>query len=130
MPKVIEINQRAQCQPLSERAIWERQDVVDNAVHNLIEELIGTKCDWEMEITGDVREAIVEVLEHHGIIKADEFYPSATDNNDDDDDVGGLANFAETVAEFRASPLKIILEFAALVLTLLAIIYGLPLIFG
>jgi hypothetical protein len=57
----------------------DRQDLVDNAVQNILEELggcEGSKMGWDMEHIGEVRDAIQNVIVHClGIMPEKEFYP-------------------------------------------------------
>ena len=56
----------------------ERQDCVDNAIADLITELIPDDCpfDWDIELIGNVRDAIKEVIvDKMGAMTEQEFYP-------------------------------------------------------
>lgn len=56
----------------------ERQDIVDNAIANLISELIPIDCpfDWDIELISIIRDAVQEVLvdKMHAMTEQ-EFYP-------------------------------------------------------
>lgn len=55
----------------------ERQDFVDNAIFNLINELIPSdkEMEWNIEFIGVVRDAIQTRLVEKGICSEQEFYP-------------------------------------------------------
>ena len=55
----------------------ERQDFVDNAIFNLINELIPSdkEMEWNIEFIGVVRDAIQTRLVEKGICSKQEFYP-------------------------------------------------------
>ena len=55
----------------------ERQDFVDNAIFNLINELIPSdkEMEWDIEFIGVVRDAIQTRLVEKGICSEQEFYP-------------------------------------------------------
>lgn len=55
----------------------ERQDFVDNAIFNLINELIPSdkEMEWNIEFIGVVRDAIQTRLVENGICSEQEFYP-------------------------------------------------------
>ena len=55
----------------------ERQDFVDNAIFNLINELIPSdkEMEWDIEFIGVVRDAIQTRLVEKGICSEHEFYP-------------------------------------------------------
>lgn len=55
-----------------------RQDLVDNAIYDLINELIPSnkEMDWDIEAIGDVRDAIQSQLVERGLCTEQEFYPS------------------------------------------------------
>lgn len=55
----------------------ERQDFVDNAIFNLINELIPSdkEMEWNNEFIGVVRDAIQTRLVEKGICSEQEFYP-------------------------------------------------------
>jgi hypothetical protein len=61
---------------LTKRQI-ERQDYVDNAIHNLIQSLNpeGTGVDWNLEVIGQVRDVIANYFQAQGICTEQEFYP-------------------------------------------------------
>ena len=54
-----------------------RQDYVDNAIFNLINDVIPSddELDWNIEIIGNVRDVIHDELVKRGICTAQEFYP-------------------------------------------------------
>lgn len=54
-----------------------RQDFVDNAIFNLINELIPSdkEMEWDIEVIGEVRDAIQAQLVEHGVCTEQEFYP-------------------------------------------------------
>ena len=54
-----------------------RQDFVDNAIYELINELIPSdkKMDWDINAIGDVRDAIQAMLVERDICSEQEFYP-------------------------------------------------------
>lgn len=55
----------------------ERQDFVDNAIFNLINELIpsGKEMGWDIETIGEIRDAIQSQLIKRGFCTEQEFYP-------------------------------------------------------
>ena len=54
-----------------------RQDFVDNAIHDLINELIPSdkEMEWDIEVIGEVRDAIQAQLVERGLCTEQEFYP-------------------------------------------------------
>ena len=54
-----------------------RQDFVDNAIFNLINELIPSKkeMDWNIEAIGAIRDSIQSQLVERGFCTEQEFYP-------------------------------------------------------
>lgn len=54
-----------------------RQDFVDNAIHDLINELIPSdkEMEWDIEVIGEVRDAIQAQLVGRGFCTEQEFYP-------------------------------------------------------
>ena len=66
----------------------ERQDFVDNAIFNMINELIPSdkEMEWNIEAIGKIRDAIQFQLVERGFCTEQEFYPYI--NND------GFYNFA------------------------------------
>ena len=66
-----------------------RQDFVDNAIYELIVELIPNEkiVDWDIEMIAGVREQIRTLFEKRGIAEEMEFYPYLIDapcQTDDD----------------------------------------------
>lgn len=61
---------------LTEQQI-ERQDYVDNAIFDLINELIPSdkEMEWNIEVIGEVRDAIQSQLVDRGFCTEQEFYP-------------------------------------------------------
>ena len=61
---------------LTEQQI-ERQDFVDNAIFDLINELIpsGKEMEWDIETIGEIRDAIQSQLVERGFCTEQEFYP-------------------------------------------------------
>jgi hypothetical protein len=55
----------------------ERQDFVDNAIFNLINELIPSdkEMEWDIEAIGEIRDAIQAKLVDKNICTEQEFYP-------------------------------------------------------
>ena len=55
----------------------ERQDFVDNAIFNLINELVPSdkEMKWNIEAIGEVRDAIQSQLVTRGVCTEQEFYP-------------------------------------------------------
>ena len=55
----------------------ERQDFVDNAIFDLINELIpsGKEMEWDIEAIGEIRDAIQSQLIVRGFCTEQEFYP-------------------------------------------------------
>lgn len=55
----------------------QRQDFVDNAVHELLQKLAppGTKVPWDICMIGNVRDAIEDEFEVAHIATSDQFYP-------------------------------------------------------
>ena len=55
----------------------ERQDFVDNAIYNLINELIpfDKEMEWNIEAIAEIRDAFQAQLVERGICTAQEFYP-------------------------------------------------------
>ena len=54
-----------------------RQDFDDNAIHDLINELIPSdkEMEWDIEVIGEVRDVIQAMLVGRGICTEQEFYP-------------------------------------------------------
>ena len=54
-----------------------RQDFVDNAIYNIINELIPSdkEMDWNIEVIGEVRDAIQVKLVERGLCTEQEFNP-------------------------------------------------------
>lgn len=54
-----------------------RQDFVDNAIHNLINDLIPSdkEMEWDIESIGEVRDAIQAQLVERGFCTEQELYP-------------------------------------------------------
>lgn len=54
----------------------ERQDFVDNAIYDMINELIPSnkEMEWNIEAIGEVRDAIQNQLVERGICTKEEFY--------------------------------------------------------
>lgn len=61
---------------LTEQQI-ERQDFVDNAIFNLISELVPSdkEMEWDIEAIGEIRDAIQSQLVTRGFCTDQEFYP-------------------------------------------------------
>lgn len=61
---------------LTEQQI-DRQDYVDNAIFDLIKELIPSdkEMEWNIEVIGEVRNAIQSQLVDRGFCTEQEFYP-------------------------------------------------------
>ncbi len=59
----------------------ERQDFVDNAIFELIQNLNPTdkEIDWDIDFIGDIRDMIVSRFEEMGICSENEFYPYIDD---------------------------------------------------
>ncbi len=59
----------------------ERQDFVDNAISNLINELIPSdnEMDWDIEAIGEIRDAIQSQLVTRAFCTEQEFYPYITE---------------------------------------------------
>ena len=55
----------------------ERQDFVDNAIFELINELIPSekKMEWNIEMVGEIRDTIQSQLIKNGFCTKAEFYP-------------------------------------------------------
>jgi len=55
----------------------ERQDFVDNAIYNLINELIPSdkKMEWDIDAIGEIRDAIQSQLVERGMCTEQAFYP-------------------------------------------------------
>jgi len=55
----------------------ERQDFVDNAIYDLLNEVAPSdhEIPWNIEMIGDVRDIIQTKLVERGICTAQEFYP-------------------------------------------------------
>ncbi len=54
-----------------------RQDYVDNAIYDLINELIPSdkELDWDIEIIGKVRDTVQALLVERGTCTEQAFYP-------------------------------------------------------
>ena len=54
-----------------------RQDFVDNAIFNLLNEIIpnNVDLDWNIELIGNVRDCIQKELVERNICSTQEFYP-------------------------------------------------------
>ena len=54
-----------------------RQDLVDNAIFNLLNEINPTKVelDWNIELIGNVRDCIQKEFEERNICSTQDFYP-------------------------------------------------------
>lgn len=61
---------------LTEQQI-ERQDFVDNAIFNLIDELVPSdkEMEWDIEAIGEIRDAIQSQLVTRGFCTDQDFYP-------------------------------------------------------
>ena len=61
---------------LTEQQI-DRQDFVDNAIFNLINELVPSdnEMGWDIEAIGEIRDAIQSQLVTKGFCSEQEFYP-------------------------------------------------------
>lgn len=60
------------------KAQMERQDEVDNAIHELVNELLppGKTVEWDIDLIGEIRDTIREQLAEKRKLAADaEFYP-------------------------------------------------------
>ena len=59
----------------------ERQDIVDNAIFNLINELIPSdnEMEWNIEAIGEIRDAIQSRIVTKGFCTKQEFYPYITE---------------------------------------------------
>ena len=55
----------------------ERQDFVDNAIFELINELIPSdkEMEWDIEVIGEIRDVIQSQLVKRGFCTEQEFYP-------------------------------------------------------
>ena len=55
----------------------ERQDFVDNVIFDMINELIPSEkeMEWNIEVIGEIRDAIQSQLVDRGICTEQEFYP-------------------------------------------------------
>lgn len=58
----------------------ERQDIVDNAVFNLVKELIPdghdrSKLEWDIEWIAEIRDIVEEILEEKVGVRPIVFYP-------------------------------------------------------
>lgn len=55
----------------------ERQDFVDNAIFELINELIPSEkeMEWDIEAIGEIRDAIQSLLVEKGFCTEQDFYP-------------------------------------------------------
>lgn len=55
----------------------ERQDFVDNAIFDLVNELIpsNNEMKWDIEVIGEIRDAIQSQLVEKGACTEQEFYP-------------------------------------------------------
>ena len=53
----------------------ERQDFVDNAIHTLIEELLGMPAEWDIQVIAAVRQVIQQYLWEEYAYPEREFYP-------------------------------------------------------
>ncbi len=118
--------------------IQTQQDWVDNLIHLLIEDLTETERDWDIELTGAVREAVAGTLESYGVIAAGELYPTMPPEEDEEFEgeiAGGAAdnygrgNFKGAVAEIRSGPKDALLGIIAAVLLLMWFLFVAPLLF-
>lgn len=55
----------------------ERQDFVDNAINNLIQnlEISNRVTDWDIELIGNIRDVIQTYFTESNIYREEEFYP-------------------------------------------------------
>lgn len=60
----------------------ERQDFVDNRIFELIQELnpSQSKIDWDIEMIGEVRDCIQNILGEKISVSEEDFYPFLKDN--------------------------------------------------
>lgn len=127
MSAVIEIPNPIVKRTLTDREIWDQQDFVDNTVHSLIEELLGRKMEWDIHITGDVRDAIIETLEFHGLATEDELYPFVPEEDQMMDDAPDeRASFAGFVKDIAERPFRTLATLGAIALMFAVIFIGLP----
>jgi len=66
------------CDPVTERAMIERQDFVDNAIFDMLEELNPSRheLEWDIKPISEIREVIIRYFaEELKICTEDEFYP-------------------------------------------------------
>lgn len=80
--------------------ILQTQQTIDNAVFEMLN-TVAQVHDWDIELIGDTRDAISEVLERHGIIEAEDFYPIP-----EAQELDTLSGFLHTInREVRNNPL-------------------------
>ena len=53
----------------------ERQDCVDNAIFNLIQEISPVMTVWDIEVIGEVRDVIGDYLKEKYKVSEMQFYP-------------------------------------------------------
>lgn len=60
----------------------ERQDFVDNRIFELIQELnpSQTEIDWDIEMIGEVRDCVQNILGEKVSVSEDDFYPLLKEN--------------------------------------------------
>ncbi len=55
--------------------ILQKIDEVDNIIHYAVSEMVGRTIEWDAEFLGEVRDAILSVLESEGFDR-NEIYPN------------------------------------------------------
>ena len=61
---------------LRKRHVCDKQDGIDNVIHAMVSEILGKVIPWNIEVIGEVRDAILPILaEHYGVAEA-ELYPT------------------------------------------------------
>ncbi len=52
-----------------------RQDLVDNTIHKMLERLTGKQLPHNIEFLGSIRDEIAYQLRSYGLMKSEDFYP-------------------------------------------------------
>lgn len=120
------------CGRIPELDIEMRQDLVDNAIFELLIDTADLH-DWNIEIIGEVRDAVAEILERKGVMTADEYYPEAETSSFEQvrEQIAKLDSFGGFIEMAFISLWQLPLaEKLAVLFVLLFLFLGLPIFFG
>lgn len=115
---------------ITEIDVSNTQQLVDNSIFEMLVNTANVS-DWDIELIGDVRDAVAEVLERKGVMFADEFYPALIDISDEHFDRSQIA----TTLGFAKAVKRSIIELPSedkigIIVILFTIIYILPFLIG